>query len=204
MAYKTTGIYKIYFLSDPDKIYIGSAVDFNERQIRHKYQLKKGIHKNTHLQRLYNKLGEHKIVFELIEKCDRSDLLKLEQIWIDRLNPKINILRKAGSCLGYKHTEDAKSKISKANSGVKMTAEQNIKNALMRKGNKNAAGAIRSVEFKKRLSLLKMRKVYNSETMFVYPSINEAANSIGLKYNTLYAKLSGRNINNTKLLFYGA
>jgi predicted transcriptional regulator len=42
---------------------------------------------------------------EILEYCPISILLDREQFYIDKLNPEYNILKIAGSNLGYKHTE---------------------------------------------------------------------------------------------------
>jgi group I intron endonuclease len=43
---------------------------------------------------------------EILEYCDSEDLIKREQYYLDLLEPKYNLLTKAGSTLGYKHTEE--------------------------------------------------------------------------------------------------
>jgi group I intron endonuclease len=199
---KKSGIYKIYFTNDYKYFYIGSAINISERITRHRYELKKQIHKNKILQRVYNKYGDDKMAFSILELTTNSDnLIQKEQYFIDLLNPTMNILRTAGSCLGYKHLSSTKKHLSKINLGKKMTTEQNFKNSIAQKNNKNALGAIRSESFKLNLSKIKQRKVINTETGEIYPSIGIASEKIGLKYPTLYAKLSGKNINNTKLSF---
>jgi len=42
---------------------------------------------------------------EILEYCSISILLDREQFYIDKLNPEYNILKIAGSILGYKHSE---------------------------------------------------------------------------------------------------
>jgi len=43
---------------------------------------------------------------EILEHCESSVLLEREQYYIDLLKPNYNILKIAGSSLGYKHTEE--------------------------------------------------------------------------------------------------
>lgn len=47
--------------------YIGSAESFARREWSHKYELRKGTHKNPRLQAAWNKYGEEMFVFEIIE-----------------------------------------------------------------------------------------------------------------------------------------
>ena len=44
---------------------------------------------------------------EILEFCEIEELLKREQYYLDNLKPQYNIVEKAGSTLGYKHTPEA-------------------------------------------------------------------------------------------------
>lgn len=48
--------------------YIGSAESFARREWQHKYDLKKGTHKNPRLQAAWNKYGPDAFVFEVLEE----------------------------------------------------------------------------------------------------------------------------------------
>jgi group I intron endonuclease len=193
-------IYKIFFKHNPNLIYVGSAVNFTERKIRHKYQLKKNIHKNTYLQNLYNKYGVEKLCFEILDYINTpTDLIPREQYFISLLKPQLNILPTAGSAFGYKHTEEAKKKISEKNTGRKMTSEQIQKGVIARIGQKTSKGCKRSELYKKHLSEIKNKQVINLLTGEIFNSIGDAASYLGLKYNTFYAHLSCRYINNTNM-----
>lgn len=50
------------------KFYIGSADSFARREWQHKYDLKRGAHKNPHLQASWNKYGPDAFVFEVLEE----------------------------------------------------------------------------------------------------------------------------------------
>lgn len=193
-------IYKIFFKNKPEVFYIGSAIDFNLRKIRHTHQLKKGIHKNKHLQRTYYKYGHDNLEFVIIEELKNNSLLiKREQFFIDLLKPQLNILKIAGSLLGYKHSEDTKKHIGKINSGRKMTPEQVSRGVLSRTGQKTSLGCKRTEKMKRHLSLLKMKKVRCLKTGFIFNSIGEAAKYLNLKYSTFYAKISNRHFNDTNM-----
>jgi group I intron endonuclease len=47
----------------------------------------------------------------ILEYCSRDDVIKREQHYLDIYKPKYNILKIAGSSLGYKHTEGSLSKL---------------------------------------------------------------------------------------------
>jgi group I intron endonuclease len=83
------GIYKIKNLVN-DKCYYGSSKNIEKRWVIHKNHLKNGKHHNIHLQRSWDKYGENNFVFEVVEECDETILLELEQKYLD-LNPEFNI-----------------------------------------------------------------------------------------------------------------
>jgi group I intron endonuclease len=51
---------------------------------------------------------------EILEYCDKSVLIKREQFNLDLLKPEYNILKVAGSTLGFKHSESTIEKMKKA------------------------------------------------------------------------------------------
>jgi group I intron endonuclease len=59
------------------------------------------------------KYGHSTFKLEILEYCeaDRLIILEREQYYIDLLKPEYNILKIAGSPLGYKHTEESLAKI---------------------------------------------------------------------------------------------
>ncbi len=204
-----SGIYKIHFIGRENSFYIGSAINISERKIRHKHHLKIGIHKNQHLQRLYNKHGSENIVFTTVEIVDdASQLIIREQYYMDILKPDINILTTAGSLIGFKHSEETKNYLRALHIGKKMTSEQNMKNSLAQK-NLYANGYVspnkgKAITDKQRIAIsnAQSRKVIDTVTGEIFKSVRYASTIIGVKYETLYAKLSGRNNNNTNLKFY--
>lgn len=104
-----SGIYCILQLST-GRHYIGSASCFRKRKHRHLHDLRNGKHNNAKLQRAWNKYGEADFRFDVLERCDKSALIEREQFYLDSTRPFFNILRKAGSAAGYKHTDEARAK----------------------------------------------------------------------------------------------
>jgi len=100
------GIYKIQSKIKPERIYIGSAVNFYKRCNSHKHSLRKGKHGSKKLQNHYNKYGEKDLEFSILLGCDKESLIEIEQFFIDSYNPWFNINPTAGSNLGRKFSED--------------------------------------------------------------------------------------------------
>ncbi len=80
---RSSGIYQILCLPT-GKIYVGSAVDLRSRWAHHWRSLRRGDHHNIHLQLAWNKYGEKSFEYSVLELVDSSDLLRVEQEWIDR------------------------------------------------------------------------------------------------------------------------
>ena len=65
------------------------------------------------------KYGYSNFCLEILEYCDSDKCLEREQYYLDSINPEYNILKKAGSSLGYKHTEETILKMGLALKGEK-------------------------------------------------------------------------------------
>jgi group I intron endonuclease len=178
--YKKSGIYRIINI-DNGKFYIGSAENFSTRFNRHYNELIRDKHSNKHLQNSWNLNGEDKFIFEIIEICEKSKLLKREQDYLDHFKPydkKIgyNICMTSTSRLGVKEnpqiTEkrreiqkevmsrpDVIEKIRMTNS----TDESKIKRSLASKGRKWSEESRRMFSSKKK-EILKNSGGYSQET----------------------------------------
>lgn len=58
--------------------------------------------------KIYNALlayGYNNFSLEILEYCDRSNVIKVEQDYIDRFKPEYNTLTKEGSSLNFKHSK---------------------------------------------------------------------------------------------------
>lgn len=77
------GVYLILNIVN-GKIYIGSSNDIEGRKYDHFRALRLNKHTNQYLQNSYNKHGEAKFTFEVIEVVDNiEDLRDREQYWLD-------------------------------------------------------------------------------------------------------------------------
>ena len=123
-----SGIYMINFSSDPDKIYIGSAVNIEKRWKLHLSTLKAGKHPNQKLQNYVNKYSLEGMEFAILLTCSKSSLLEWEQFYIDRLNPYFNICLAAGSRFGTKHSPGTRVKMSNTKKRNKSRRKRNPRN----------------------------------------------------------------------------
>lgn len=118
---KQSGIYKIQSIIKSDKIYIGSAVHISNRWNWHLKDLRNNKHGNKKLQNHYNKYGESDLQFSILLGCEKEDLVKIEQYFIDSYNPFFNICKIAGSRLGVKCSNETKEKMSISKKGIKLS-----------------------------------------------------------------------------------
>lgn len=159
-----TGIYKIQSTINPKRIYIGSAVNTSDRKRKHLESLRRGDHHSIKLQRHFNKYGEEDLIFSVLIGCEKEELIKNEQFFIDSHSPYFNICPTAGSLLGchWKCSEETKSRVSKAKKGqipwnkgrtglYKHTEETKKYLSSIKKGKQNSLGRILSEETKRKI-----------------------------------------------------
>lgn len=89
--FKQTGVYEIKNKIN-NKRYIGSTImSFTKRLEHHRCLLRNGTHKNTHLQRAWNKYGEDNFEFNILEVVDKCCTLEIEQDYLDACEDCYNI-----------------------------------------------------------------------------------------------------------------
>lgn len=76
------GIYRMTCLVN-GKNYIGKSKNLRSRIRQHKFRLRNGTHENPHLQNCFNKYGESKFEFEILEECNINELIDKEYFWIN-------------------------------------------------------------------------------------------------------------------------
>lgn len=135
---KVGGVYQIINLVNR-KRYIGSAVSFKKRWGQHLSALRRGQHWNRHLQHAFDKYGEEAFAFSIREQIeDSSQLILREQHFLDTLLPDYNISPTAGSPLGFRHSLEARRKISEARMGKRHSPETRRKLSRQRWGGLSA------------------------------------------------------------------
>lgn len=110
-------------------------LDYYQSRILLKYK--------THIHNALIKHGYLNFSLEILEYCEKEETISREQHYIDLLEPEYNILKKAGSSLGYRHREDTiermktlhlidenvKNNRIKARLGYKVSEETRLKNS---------------------------------------------------------------------------
>jgi len=157
-----SGIYQIKNIIN-NKIYIGSSVDIKRRWSEHRSDLKKMKHHSIHLQRAWHHYGEDVFIFTILEDVEEPDLLiEREQHYLDLYKPYkreigYNSCPNARNCLGFKHSDESKKKMSKSRIGFKHSEQTKAKMS------KSAIGRKASFETRKKMSeARKGRKPWNT------------------------------------------
>lgn len=128
---KISGIYQVQSKVKPERIYIGSTKNIYLRWNEHLRRLKKGDHHSKKLQSHFNKYSIADLSFSILLACDKEDLIKTEQYFIDAYNPWFNCCPIAGSQLGIKRSPETNKKHSDILKGrilYKQTDESKQKN----------------------------------------------------------------------------
>jgi group I intron endonuclease len=142
------GIYKIVNKQN-DNFYIGSAVNLTRRKSRHFSELRNQKHNNKRLQNAWNLYGEEIFEFIIVELVEsREDLYVAEDKWLSdhvgkqycynlgmaAISPMLGLCGPLSPTYGYKHTQEAKAKISEAGKGRVISAETRAKRSVKLKG----------------------------------------------------------------------
>jgi len=101
-----TGVYR-WINNLNESTYIGSSTNLSVRFYTY-YSLASLVKSNRPIERALLKYGYSNFT---LEYCEIDSLLKREQYYLDNLKPVYNIVEKAGSILGYKHTEESLKKM---------------------------------------------------------------------------------------------
>lgn len=156
------GVYEIVCLSTGRR-YVGSAVDIDGRKRLHWSQLRRGVHHSRFMQRAWNKYGELKFVFRLLEEVvSEKELLFTEQRYINLLKPDFNSCPIAGNSFGFKHSALSREKMSLMRRGMPSprkgqshTKEVRERMSKAKIGNSFFAGRVHSAKSRSAMAIAK-------------------------------------------------
>jgi group I intron endonuclease len=203
-----SGIYLWTNLKNGKK-YVGSSLDIRRRMYNYydaKYLVR---YKSMIICRALLKHGYSNFSLVILEYCEPANLIGREQHFINLIKPEYNILKKAGSSFGFKHSEEtlakfrarrhseeSKIKISEAQrkndnparfkEGHKHSEETTIKISDAMKGRKKSVGAGKpSVQ----IEVLDLE----TGTKTTYYSMSEAARALDITQSTITRYFSRNN-----------
>lgn len=120
---KISGIYAIVNTLNNHK-YIGSSKHIRDRIYQHRANLRSNRHHSVYLQNAYNKYGEDKFIWIILETCEpiRDTLTHIEQKYLD-LNPEYNIAKLATCPAQLHQSQETKDKRAAKLRGRKRSKE---------------------------------------------------------------------------------
>jgi group I intron endonuclease len=191
-----SGIYRWINLVN-GKSYIGSSVDLSKRLKNHLYS----INSNILLQRAILKYGISSFSIQILEYCDKKQLISKEQFYLNLFKSEYNLKPTAGSLLGYKHTPESIEKMSQSRLGEKNhffgkihSEETRMKISEAMKNNKNFLGKVHSQSSKDKISKALGITIYvynlQYELLYIFTSTRAAAQHFSSCKRTIlkYAK----------------
>lgn len=165
-----------------NKSYVGGSVNLTNRLRNYyskNYLNRRVLISNSHIYRALLVYDYNNFNLEILEYCKRESVIEREQYYIDLFKPEYNILSKAGSSLGFKHSlktilkfknrklsSEALDKLKKAKAGIAPSDLAKINQLL-------TTGHTLIIINKKNSSVKK------------YNSIRAAARDIGVSHGTI-------------------
>jgi group I intron endonuclease len=199
----SSGIYKITNIVN-NKLYIGCASNIRTRKNGHLYDLRNNYHKNSYLQKAWNKYGEVNFKFEILELCNIEVLHEKEHFWVscyNCLDRNIGYNLKPTDPNGSSiHSEETKEKLRQANKGKKPSALciQKLKERTISPEHKEILKKSREqIDFKKVHRDKRGKKIIDITTGIIYSSLAEVCDLLNITKGSLSRKLLGKRINNT-------
>lgn len=145
---------------------------------------------SSHIYRALLKYGYSNFTLEILEYCEPLVVVEREQYYLDLLKPEYNILKKAGSSLGYKHTEETRAKMS-ASQSARMFSDEHIARSRkhMIKFNSTPEQKLKAREYMLNLNEKKGITVevldLETDSITTYTSIRKAAEALNCAKNAL-------------------
>lgn len=188
--------------------YVGSGIDLSKRM--KEYFNKSELTRNPRpIHAALLKYGYENFRLEILEYCDEDKLIEREQYYLDLLNPEYNILKKAYSLLGYRHTpenilkfkekkvsEEHKLLLSKIHSGKEVSQETRDKLSLsttkFKKNNPLTPEALANIKAKtterEGVSVLLLNT--QTDEVLEFTTLTEAGEYLGIKRQAVRAAIS--------------
>lgn len=186
---KICGVYKI--TSPNNRVYIGSSSDIETRFSFYKTGAAKS---QWLLRRSFDKYGLENHKFEIIEICDFENKLKRERYYGDLFKSMsdyggLNLILPSYDDVPAIYSSETRNKLS-----------QNAKNRTFSEETRKKFSNARQGKYQNGEHPMS-KLLLNTNTGVFYECLKEAAFSLNIKRSTLSMKMTGRNRNNTPLIY---
>ncbi len=164
-------------------IYVGSTINLRVRLYTY-FSLGSLSKSKRIIDKALLKYGYSNFSFEILEYCTRENVLVREQYYMDLLNPVYNIVEKAGSTLGYKHSDEVREKMR----NLKISDE------VLRVKLQSVAKATEANKVKVLVVNIKTKEEKE------YSSITEAGVALGVHKNTIGNAIKNKRVVQNKFI----
>jgi group I intron endonuclease len=196
-----------------NKSYIGSSIYLSRRFSKY-YSITfiKNQRNSSLIYKAILKYGISNFNLDIIEYCEKNELINREQYYINNLNPEYNICKVAGSTLNRKHSDETKHKLKIRNIGVnhpffglyhsdetRRKISESLKSSLVFSNSIKLKYKLKTNEAKLRSSLTSIGliiKVYDvlSNLIKEFPSMKKASIFYNISSSTI-RRILNKNIN---------
>lgn len=195
-----SGIYAYRLIFDETRFYIGSAINLAQRFRQHRYKCSKYKGNNNKFYYAVKKYEWNNFEYGILEntKLVNKAIVNIEQNYLNKYLASLNTSKKAGSVLGYKHSDTDKLKMGD------LRISKSYKWAF-----KPGSQRIVSEETRNKLKLRTRGtpvRIYDKNRNLIksLPTMKEAGNFVGLSYSSISKYISKGTLWNDKYYFkYG-
>ena len=183
---KKAGIYRWTNLTN-GKIYIGSSSNLGKRfsgYFSFNFLTRESFKTKSLIYTAILKYDYSNFKLDVLEYCDLAELLVREQYYLDLYSPEYNILKTAGSSLGFKHSEETLLKFK-----LRELSKEHLE--FLRK-----SGTANLMKFNKNKRLKVAVHDFVSDSTETYASIDEASKAIKVDTKTFWVKEKSEENNN--------
>lgn len=162
-----------------NKKYVGSSVNLTGRfknYFNRAFLVSEITRNNSYIYRALLKHGYSNFRLDILELCNKSNVIEREQFFLNNLELEYNILKVARSLTGFKHSEESKEKIRKSKTGKPFPySKENL--------------------YANKKSICIFVTNLNTGEVLNFPSVRRAALYIGIHYSYLFKCLSKNKCN---------
>ena len=178
---KTCGVYSI--TAPNGKQYIGSSSDITARWKQHRKQLSNVKHANVKLSNSVNKYGLANFKFEILDECSSENQFKLEQMYLDKFKPALNMSSLAALAF-HCTTATSTARATQRTPALREVARANA-------ARNNSQAQLHTPEAKAK-TMAAICKPVISDQGEAFESASAAALSLGLNSNTVATSIKER------------
>ena len=181
-----------------DKSYIGGSSNLIKRLINYySYNYITDPKRNMLIHKALLKYGYSEFRLDILEYCNKEEVIAREQYYLNLLNPEYNILKTAGSSLGHKHTSETIERFKEIAKNKNYSVEEIARASKLytyRSEESRRKDKERMLEFNKAKgqSVEVLNTLTNEITNF--DSIRQAAEKLGCAHTSIRRVLLSKNL----------